>query len=76
MGGYESGESYYENKKYFFNNYYYGYHFKRLEYYDMFIREKINREDSILSIASGRCANELRLLEEGYNVVLFRFTKT
>lgn len=74
MGGYESDDSY-KNKEDFFNKHFND-PFKRLENYDMFIREKISREDTILSIASGRCANELLLLEKGFNVVCSDLQKT
>lgn len=68
MNGYDPDESY-ESKDAFFCRYYFDYHYKRLENYDEFIRLNVKRDDSILSIASGRCANELALIDEGYNIV-------
>lgn len=68
MGGYGEDASY-VNKETFFKKYYYGYHLNRLEHYDDFLRKHLNKADVVLSIASGRCANELRLTEEGYHIV-------
>ena len=67
MGGY-SVDSAYKNKHDFFAKYFHGYQHHRLEYYDDFIRKNIKKEDVILSIASGRCASELFLMEDGYRI--------
>ncbi|MBF0552928.1 MAG: hypothetical protein HQK96_00055 [Nitrospirae bacterium] len=68
MGGYDTDEAY-NSKSEFFNNYFFGYHLGRLQCYDEFIRRHLNKEDKILSTASGRSANELYLMEEGaYNI--------
>jgi hypothetical protein len=57
-----------EDKNKFFDKYYYNYHSGRLLNYDKFLRRCIKKSDKILSVASGRSANELRLLEEGYDM--------
>ena len=68
MGGYAVDKGY-ENKDAFFRKYYYGYHLGRLESYNDFLKKHLSRNEKILSIGSGRCANEIKLLEEGYQVV-------
>lgn len=68
MGGY--GIDYaYESKAAFLKEYYYGYDLGRLESYDGFLKKHLTKNDRILSIGSGRCAIEIKLLEEGYQVV-------
>ncbi|MBF0319030.1 MAG: class I SAM-dependent methyltransferase [Nitrospirae bacterium] len=67
MGGYGADEAY-RSKEDFFNKYFAGYHLGRLQCYDDFIRRHLNRQDSVLSIASGRCVNELLLMDGGYNL--------
>lgn len=68
MGGYDADEAY-KNKNVFFQKYYHGYHDGRLENYDKFLRKHIQKLDKVLFVGSGRSANELKLLEEEYNVV-------
>ena len=68
MDGFEADNSY-TNKKAFFNKHFHNSYRNRLVYYDKFIRKHINKEDDILSIGSGRCINELFLLEDGYRIV-------
>ena len=68
MGGYESDEAY-ESKERFFDKYYYNFHTGRLKLYDVFIRKlHLKKEGMILSLASGRCANELFLGLDGYQI--------
>lgn len=67
MGGYEPDAAY-ENKNSFFQKYYFNYHQGRLEGYDTFLRKHIKKTDRVLSVASGRSSNELRLLDEGYDI--------
>ena len=67
MGGYLVDESY-SSKENFFEKYFHKYHDKRLIYYDMFIRKYLRRGEEILSIGSGRCSNELYLIEDGFNI--------
>lgn len=45
-----------------------GYHLGRLENYDNFLRKHLRKNKHVLSIASGRCANELFLMEDGYSI--------
>jgi SAM-dependent methyltransferase len=68
MGGYTVDKAY-ESKDALFREYYYGYHLGRLESYAHFLKKHLKKSDKILSIGSGRCLNEIRLLEEGYQVV-------
>ena len=68
MGGYAVDKGY-ENKEAFFREYYSGYHSGRLESYTYFLKKHLSKNERILSIGSGRCANEIKLLEEGYQVV-------
>lgn len=58
----------YQDKGTFFHRYLTGYQFSRLEYYNDFLRRHLKRGEEILSIASGRCANELGLMEDGYSI--------
>jgi SAM-dependent methyltransferase len=67
MGNYDPDDAY-ASKIAFFKKYYYGFHYGRLERYDDFLRSRLGRSLRILSIASGRCANELRLIEDGYDI--------
>lgn len=67
MGGYDVDESY-SNKKTFFEKYFHNYHNGRLICYDKFIRKHLKKWEDTLSVASGRCANELYLMEDGFNI--------
>tara|TARA_B110000014_G_C20109552_1_gene584218 strand:+ start:560 stop:1426 length:867 start_codon:yes stop_codon:yes gene_type:complete len=58
----------YESKSNFYKYYYYNFHNRRLEYYDNFLDENLNKNDQILSVATGRSANELRFIDRGYNI--------
>lgn len=68
MGGYDPDEAY-TSKKSFFDRYFQNYHMGRLILYDGFLRRHLSREMEILSVASGRCANELRLIEDGFDIL-------
>jgi len=68
MGGYKADDAYL-SKSTFFNKYFWGYHIiGRLGCYDNFLRKHLKKDKDILSIASGRCANELFLIEDGYKI--------
>ncbi|MBF0516408.1 MAG: class I SAM-dependent methyltransferase [Nitrospirae bacterium] len=67
MGGYNPDEAY-GSKADFFNKYFFGYHLGRLQCYDNFIRGHLSKTDNTISIASGRGAAELFLLEDGYRI--------
>jgi len=67
MGSYDADE-YYKTKDAFFKKYFFGYHLGRLEHYDKFLRKHLSRDADILSIGSGRCANELALMEDSYKI--------
>lgn len=68
MGGYSEDDSY-KSRKDFFDNYYFGFQYGRLECYNDFIRKNLKKDHIIFSLASGRCANELFLMQDGYRVV-------
>lgn len=61
--GYEVDETY-KSKQSFLMKWFCG----KYVTYDSFIKGFVSQKDNILSIASGRCINELVLIEEGYNV--------
>lgn len=67
MGNFDPDAAY-DDKALFFKKYFFGYQYNRLEHYNDFLEKHLNKEDEILSIASGRCANELWLIEKGYKV--------
>lgn len=58
----------YENKETFYKTFYFKYHLGRLEDYDAYLRKHLKKEDSVLSIACGRSANEMRLVDDGYDI--------
>ena len=58
MGSYKADNAY-KSKIKFFNTYFFNYQQNRSEYYDNFLRKHLKKQGDILSIASGRCANEL-----------------
>jgi len=64
MGGYEADENY-SSKRAFFDRYFMG----RYRFWDNFLRKHLKKSERVLFIGSGRCINELKLLEDGYNIV-------
>ena len=58
----------YENKYSFYEYFFNDFHLGRLEEYDDFLRSHLQKQDQVLSIASGRSVNELRLIDEGYDI--------
>lgn len=64
MGGYRSEG--YSSREEFFETYIARRHHV---FYDHFIRQRLSKEETVLSVASGRCANELLLLSQGYDIV-------
>jgi hypothetical protein len=64
MGGYLPEG--YGSREEFFNIYFDKRHHRL---YDLFVRQHLTKEEAVLSLASGRCANELLLLSQGYNIV-------
>ncbi len=58
----------YTSKADFFNKHFFGYQYGRLEDYDRFFRKRLSKSADILSVASGRAASELFLIENGYKV--------
>lgn len=58
----------YKSKETFYKEFFFKYHMGRLEDYDVFLRKHLKKVDKILSIACGRSANELRLIDEGYDI--------
>ncbi len=63
MRGYKIDDSY-KNKQMFLDKWFHG----RYPSYDSFIRKFISKNENILSLACGRCINELKLIEEGYSI--------
>ncbi|NVK17834.1 MAG: hypothetical protein HWE30_03995 [Methylocystaceae bacterium] len=63
MGGYHSTE-HYNDKNSFFKYYYNG----RYISWHTFISKRINNQNNIFSIASGRAITELKLIDEGHQI--------
>ena len=66
----------YESKKSFYKYYYYNYQQGRLKNYENFLIKHLNIMHNILSVASGRSANELRFIDKGYKILctdLYKF---
>lgn len=58
----------YSSKEEFFKVYFYdGNH--RYKIYNNYLRQYLKKEEDILSIGSGRCINELLLIEDGFDIV-------
>lgn len=57
----------YGSKEEFFKIYFYGAHPRHRFYHD-YLTRKLKKEDEVLSVGSGRCVNELLLMEEGFNI--------
>lgn len=68
MGGFDADAASYASPERFFARWFTGLQQGRLEHYDRFLRRHVARGDRALSVGSGRCANELRLLVDGYDV--------
>jgi len=68
IGGYNPDESY-TSKESFLNKYYFGKKDSRHEYYNDFLTKNLKESDKILSIGSGRCINELLLINQGFHIV-------
>jgi len=68
MEGY-AAEIGYSSKEDFFKTYVEEETSSRIKIYDQFIRAHVDKDVQVLSIASGRSANELFLVEDGYDVV-------
>ncbi len=67
MGGYLTDRGY-ASKEDFFQTYLLGAE-RRYRCYHEALKECLKKEEMGLSIGSGRCSNELFLIEEGYNIV-------
>ena len=63
MGGYDVDDSY-QSKESFFHKYFQG----RYVDWDNYLQRNLHKDDDVLSIASGRCINELKLLNDGYSI--------
>ena len=63
MGGYKENK-FYENKKVFIEGFLKG----RFNYYNNFLNKNLDKEKKIISIASGRCINELVLINKGFDI--------
>ena len=62
MGGYKEND-FYKNKKFFIQGFVQG----RFKEYDKFLKNNLKKKD-IISIASGRCINELALKNNGFDI--------
>lgn len=58
----------YNSKEEFFKTYFYNDH-PRLKHYHNYLKQNLKKGHEILSIGSGRCANELLLIEDGFNII-------
>lgn len=67
MQGYRT-EHGYQSKAEFFDTYFTNGE-KRHAYYYNYIKQNVSRECRGLSIGSGRCITELKLIDEGYNII-------
>jgi len=74
MDGYHSDESY-ETKASFFEKWYHHQDRSRIKTYSQFVQKYVDKKSKILSLASGRCAGELYLMEQGYNIVCSDLTE-
>ena len=63
MGGYGVDDSY-QSKESFFQKYFQG----RYVDWDNYLQRNLHKDDEVLSIASGRCINELKLLNDSYSI--------
>ena len=63
MGGYRENK-FYENKTKFIKSFLVG----RFKEYDNFLKDHLKKKQKIISIASGRCINELKYIDKGYNI--------
>ena len=68
MNGYRADESY-QSRDAFFTRYLHQESFGRLMVYDAFLRKHLAVNMRILSIASGRAANELALMNDGLTII-------
>lgn len=68
MDYYDADEAYSSTQS-FFKKYFFSYQLNRLQYYDNFLRLRLDKNWEVLSVASGRCANELYLNEDGYDII-------
>jgi len=71
MRGYEPDKGY-GSKEEFFKTYFYEAHPRHRHYHD-YLKRHLKKGDNILSIGSGRCANELLLIEEGFDITCSDF---
>ncbi len=67
IGGF-APDAFYETKESFFQHYLWEYHEGRLAAYNQFLKKRLSKDAAVLSVASGRCANELLLSEKGYPI--------
>lgn len=65
LGGFEAND-HYVSKEAFFQTYFHG--SRRACNYDRFIAKHVTKDQAILSLASGRSANEMMLMDRGFNV--------
>jgi len=66
MGGYDASKGY-DSKEEFFKIYIQEAP-SRYRYYHEYLKAHLKKGDTIFSIGSGQCANELLLMEEGFDI--------
>ena len=65
--GYDLDDGY-KSKEDFFKTHFYNGH-PRLKHYHDYLKQNLKKGHEILSIGSGRCVNELLLIEDGFNII-------
>ena len=63
IDGYGVDDSY-QSKESFFHKYF----VDRYVDWDNYLRRNLHKDEEVLSIGSGRCINELKLLNDGYSI--------
>lgn len=67
MGDYARNAGY-KSRQDFFKTYFYDYQLRRFVFYHQFLEKRLGKDEKILSLASGRCANELLLGCQGFDI--------
>jgi len=68
MGGYDTNSAY-SNKESFLRTYFEEDEHYPYRYYQRFLDRHLKKQSRILFIASGRCVNECKLLDDGFDIV-------
>ena len=65
--GHDSGRGYNSKEEFFRTHFYNGR--PQVRHYHDYLRQYLKKEEEVLSVGSGRCINELLLIEQGFNIV-------